>query len=399
MSRKRTGILYAVVYLPGLRQAALKTSAPKKLLAINFGGLGDEVLFLPALQTIKSHYPATRITLLTEPRGAGIKQVTDTIDDNITFDIKKRPLRPNDYLELISLLQRGGYDAVLSSGGSPQVAGLLFLSGIGRRIGYDTNALAKLLLTDRVPLNKRQHAALMYHDLTRGLGIDAVCPAPQATTDPAAEQRMREMLGTTSGARRLVMIHPGTSTLAIKKGIFKTWAPEHWADLAVRLINEQNCRVVLAGGPDDEETIAAIMDSLGRRGEASLAPTGSDAGLDESKFFLAYGKTANLRDLVALIALCDVVACVDSAPMHLAVALNKKLVGLFGPTDPAKLLWPAPHFIALRDAEAAKIWADRDPFTQPLEPSLSSSQTGMTPYVQIPPDTVYQTVVDLLNRA
>lgn len=365
----------------------MKSEAPqRKLLAINFGGLGDEVLFLPTLQSIKSQHASWRITLLTEPRGSAIAQISDLIDDNLTFDIKKRPLQPADYLTLLNMVRSGGYEIVVSSGSSPQVSALLFLSGIPRRVGYGANQLARILLTDAVPLERDQHAARMYHDLVKGLGIDAPCQPPRVNVDQQARQRMLSMMeGATRGsAGQRVLIHPGTSKLAIEKGVIKTWPPAYWSQLIVRLLAVGTAQVVLAGGPDDAETVQQISQSL-------PAPVHG-----HQRFINAYGRTANIQDLVALIDVCDVVVCVDSAPMHLAVARNRPLVALFGPTDPNKLLWPDRKFIALRDPEVAKRWSGRDPFTQRRKHSPASPPQP-EPGVQIPPDTVFQTVMDQLS--
>ena len=60
----------------------------KKILAVNFGGIGDEILFLPALWSLKKQYPEASITLALESRAMGIKDLTDIIDDVIPVDIK-----------------------------------------------------------------------------------------------------------------------------------------------------------------------------------------------------------------------------------------------------------------------------------------------------------------------
>jgi ADP-heptose:LPS heptosyltransferase len=363
-----------------------------KLLAINFGGLGDEVLFLPTLQSIKSAHPSCRVTILTEPRGRGIRQLTDLIDDSLTFDIKKRPLVPQDYVRLVQLLRGGRFDAVLSSGSSPQVSGLLYLSGIKRRIGYGANALARMLLTDPVPLKRQQHAAMMYHDLAAGLGVNGPCERPQVVARDDALKRMMPLFhveASDTGPKKVVMIHPGTSKLAIDKGVYKTWSPSDWATLILDLMEKGRLRVLLSGGPDDAQTITEICAQLDQR-----AP-GITGGGDD-RFINAFGKTANVEDLAALIDMSDLLVCVDSAPMHIGVGLNKKMVALFGPTDPAKLLWPDARFVALRDEAAAKKYANIDPFTQ--RPALTpASPLQPVPYVRIPPDTVFRTAMGQLN--
>lgn len=337
-----------------------------RLLAINFGGLGDEILFLPTLSSLKKAHPQWQITLLTEPRSRSIAELTDLIDEIICFDIKKEPLQLGDYIDLIKLLRSGGYDLVLSSGGSARVAQLLFLSGIKKRIGYDSGPLSQLLLSKAVKLNKEQYAAYMYHDLVRGLDIDFEPDLPRLEANADNITHMQTVLSPLSSSRKTVLIHPGTSRLAVKKGIIKHWAPTNWAQLIDHLLSAQ-LNVVLAGGPDDDETIVQIEHALS-----------GDSHKDRSAFINCFGQTKGIKDLAALLSLADLVVCVDSAPMHMAFALNKDLIALFGPTDPAKLIVENPR---------TKIICQ--------DPELRNQPS---PGVRIHLDTVIRAVEDQLKR-
>ncbi len=344
-----------------------------KLLAINFGGLGDEILFLPTLKSIKISHPDWQITLLTEPRARSIAQLTSLIDKNIVFDIKKS-LGPADYFELIALLQKEKYDIVLSSGSTSKVSVLLFLSGIPKRIGFDSGWLSKLLLTDAVKLNKEQYAGFMYHDLVSGLALSQQPQAPEIELCKESLASMKSFLAESragSTDKKLVLIHPGMSQMALKKGIMKTWAAANWSELTARLI-ACGKQVILCGGPDDETTIAEISRALS--GRLSQEAAGAD-------FINAYGKTGSIKDLASLMNLSDLVICVDSAPMHMASALKKNLIALFGPTDPDKLLIQNKNSIAIK-AE-----------------SKSEAKTQTEPCVQIQPDIVFRTAMDLLKQA
>ena len=59
----------------------------KKILFINFGGLGDEILFLPTIQAIKEEFPNSTITLALEQRSKSIIDLTNTIDKTIFANI------------------------------------------------------------------------------------------------------------------------------------------------------------------------------------------------------------------------------------------------------------------------------------------------------------------------
>jgi ADP-heptose:LPS heptosyltransferase len=382
------------------------TNTPAKILTINFGGIGDEVLFLPTLEGIRASYPDAEIALLVEPRSAGIGVITDLIDEVVTFDIKKRPLLGSDLIELITLVRRGSYDMVVSSGSSPMVAGLLFLSGIPRRIGYNSNRLAPYLLTEPMPLNRSQYAAKMYHDLIAALpGAAKALPAiPRIKAGAQEKESMESLLAKLWSAagdagkarnrqRKRILIHPGTSQLAILKGLNKTWSAENWCKLVELLEKEPGVDVILAGGPDDKEAIEQI--------NAKLKPG--------SKVISTYGHTRNLKELVGLIDICDLIVCVDSAPMHLAVALNKPLVALFGPTNEAVLMPPnVEHFVVLRKETLGREKLNSAPgqmeqaAQQAVAESSSLRQASFlypgAPAVQLPAEIVFQSALDQLRR-
>jgi len=411
-------------------------SSPAKVLAINFGGIGDEVLFLPTLERIKELAPDCELTLLVEPRSKSVMEVTNLIDKIITFDIKKKPLTPFDLIALTMLLRKGGYDMVISSGSSPMVAMLLFLSGIKLRVGYDAGSPVKSLLTHPVKLLREQYAADMYHDLTKGMAnylrrkanpnasirdIDDTYQVPKITlkADSLAAMKafLEEGLKATEGATqnavttadtnqidasqidtrpvKTVLIHPGTSQMAVSKGIIKHWSSENWLAF-IRLLQNQKdqpfqTRVILCGGPDDKEVVAGLEKLLkadeskgsGNNGSGASGDGSGGSSAGAAPYISAVGKTKGLADLAALTSICDVLVCVDSAPMHIGVGLNKNLVALFGPTDP-KLLIP--------NQKNFKVLADRPESNSSPPRSL---QDGLG--VRLHPETVYQSLLDLLR--
>ena len=138
----------------------------KNILFINYGGIGDEILFLPTIDTMKKDYPSAKITLALEARSKSIKNLTDKINDVICVDIKAKGLKKYfNVLNFIINTWTKKFDCVISSGKSPLVAIILFLTGIKERIGY--NSKTDFLLTKKVELNENQYAAKMYHDLVK----------------------------------------------------------------------------------------------------------------------------------------------------------------------------------------------------------------------------------------
>lgn len=279
-----------------------------KALFINFGGIGDEILFLPTIQSFKNKYPEAKITLALEPRSKSIKDLSSLINNVLLIDVKGK----NKYIELLKLLfeaRKGNFDVVFSSGGNKLISILLFLTGIKQRYGFFTGNLSKVLLTQPCPLIKNQYAAKMYHELVKPL------------TKDEADMPQIYIENSTTKEPNSVVIHPGVSKMSVSKNMVKTYSPQKWKELIKKLIS-MGKKVYLAGGPDDKEYIEAI------------APT-----FDNTENFVNYyGQTKNIMELAKLIDSKEVLICCDSAPMHIGVAVNTKVIAIFGPTDEKKLI-------------------------------------------------------------
>ena len=302
--------------------------ALKRILFVHFGGIGDVILAFPAIQSLREAFPNARLTLLVESRARGVGAFNPAIDEVLTFDAKARPTL-GDFLNLIGTLRGRYFDLAIASGRSPAIPLLLLLTGARHRIGYDANPLARTL-TASVPLNSRQYAGDMYYDLVRAI-LDTPPRLPQVAVAPEDRAWAADFLaahGLKEGAAAVVL-HPGASKMAEMRGIHKTWAPANWAMLA-RQFDKAGIRVVLAGGPDDDLAIQAIMAELEFAGERTES--------SGTKVILAHGRTRSLGQLAGLIQQARLLVAVDSAPMHLGVAVGTPTVAIFGPTDPEKLL-------------------------------------------------------------
>lgn len=276
------------------------------ILAINFGGIGDEIFFLPTLISLKKEFPNAKITLALEPRSKSVKDLTDVIDDLFLINVKGKN-KYTELLKLVFLARKNHFDMVVSSGGNKLISILLTLMDIKKRYGYNTGKLSEILLTNAVPLNKNQYACAMYHDLITPI-TDYKTELPEINV-PAQEKIPNS-----------VLIHPGVSKMSIQKGMVKTIPAETWAE-TVDLLLEKGKHVILAGGPDDNEVIETIRNKTKNK-----------------NFEDFYGKTKSLKDLAVLIGKAEQFICSDSAPLHVAVAMKTKTYVIFGPTDNKKLI-------------------------------------------------------------
>lgn len=318
----------------------------KNILAINFGGIGDEIFFLPALISLKKEFPHSKITLALEPRSKSVKDLTSIIDELFLIDIKGK----NKYFELLKLVWQARFkkfDIVISSGSNKLISVLLWLTGIKERCGYDTGYLSRKLLTKTVPLNKNQYACNMYHDLVTPF-TSIKTPLPEIDISP--QEKIPDS----------VLIHPGVSRMSVQKGMIKTIPAEIWAQI-IDLLIENGKHVLLAGGPDDKECIETIRNSVKNKNYEDL-----------------YGKTGSLKELAELIAKSEQFICSDSAPLHIAVALKTRTFVIFGPTDDKKLIPQSKLVTAIKANDDCPIkpclWEHRQTTCQTLDCLKISAQ-------------------------
>lgn len=293
----------------------------KKILLINFGGLGDEILFLPTIETVRRNYPKATIFLALEPRSRAIGELSQSIDELIEIDIKGK----QKYFNLLKLIlfswfQR--FDIIISSGANKSIPLLLTMMFPAEKYGYDSGFLAKKLLTKAVPLKVEQYAAKMYRDLVSHL---------KDTNECVPKIELEEI----SKIPNSILIHPGVSKMSIQKNIIKIFGANVWAEIIEQLINKGK-KIILAGGPDDGEIIGQILEIL------------KSKNLNKSENFVnIYGKTRSVKDLCRRIKEAEILLCSDSAPMHIGVGVGTKTYAIFGPTDEKKLLPKSENFVAL----------------------------------------------------
>ncbi len=298
----------------------------KRVLALVPGGIGDQILFFATLDDLKQQLRIDRVDVVTEPRSVGAYRVCKSVNNTIPFDFKGNN-GLSDWANLLGTIREAEYDAVLSLGSRFAVRFLLWLTGIPKRVGYAGSG--DFLLTDPVPLNSSQYAVCLYHDLLKGFGLDTPCPeisisVPKKDIDWAEREQERLSIKATG----YVLIHGGSSQLAKTKGIDKIYPVESWTKIIADFQTRQpGLPVVVVQGPEDEAFVSALQ----QRVPEIKVTTPDDIG-----------------KLAAMIAGANLMLCTDSAPMHLAVAVQTYTLALFGPTDPDKLLPKREKFLPIR---------------------------------------------------
>ena len=298
-----------------------------RVVALVPGGIGDQILFFPTLDDLKRNHPEAEIDVVVEPRSKGAYRVCKSVQDVIPFDFKDRNSLA-DWGNILGTIRDREYDIALSLGKSWLVGLLLWMTGIPTRVGYGASSNT-LFLSKPVPVKTEQYAASMYHDLLQGLNINTPCPelainVPRQDIEWAEAEQKR--LGINDSG--YVLLHSGSSQLAKQKGIDKIYPVQNWQEIIRDFQQRQpEMPIVVVQGPDDTQFVSQLLQSFSN---------------------LKVTSPTDIGKLAAMIAGANLMLCTDSAPMHLAIAVQTYTIALFGPTDPKKLVPKSDRIQALK---------------------------------------------------
>jgi len=154
-----------------------------RILALVPGGIGDQLLFFPTLETLKTQYPNATIDVVVEPRSKSAYSISPFTNEVLLLDFRDRNGLA-DYLNLLGVIRDREYEVSINLSTNWIVALLLWLNGIPTRGGYEgTNST---FVNQTIPLKSEQYQAYQYHDLTGLLGIQLPCPPPQVSLPKSA---------------------------------------------------------------------------------------------------------------------------------------------------------------------------------------------------------------------
>jgi len=307
----------------------LHTQSKFRLLVVRLGAMGDILHALPAVTALRSAHPAWIIDWVVEPRwrallaapGSADRGPSQPVVDHLHFAPTKQWRRSPFSLRTIreikalrSQLRAAGYDAVIDLQGSLRSAVVAKFAGCSRLIGEDQprETPARWFFTERI-LTSGAHVIEQDAELASAVAGDVLAAAvPWLPVDPVAEIWCDALLNScaplSTASRAAVLINPGAGWGA------KRWPVERYATVAQGLV-ERGFRVFVNAGPGEDSLADAIVN--GTRGSA----TPLNASLDQ---LIAFTRR---------IALC---IAGDTGPLHLACALGRPVVGIYGPTDPSR---------------------------------------------------------------
>lgn len=280
----------------------------ERFLLLRMSSLGDIIHALPAASALRDSFPNAQIDWLVDPRWEPLLVGNPSLNRVIAFDRKRLIGVPGRLRDLRSV----GYTCVLDFQALYRSAIIGYACGAAQRIGFDRQyareGLASILYTQEVHpqgLHKVDHNL----SLVQAAGARQGCVKFPLHVSSDADARIQERLSR-AGVAEFYAVSPGGGWVS------KCWPAERYGQLHRELSRRYGWRGVVSFGP----------------GERDLAEQLLQAASEPAPILLEM----NLPELMALLRRAKFFVGADTGPLHLASALGTPVIGVYGPTDPAR---------------------------------------------------------------
>lgn len=320
--------------------------AEPRFLIVRMGSLGDLVHTLPAAGALRDSFPQAHIDWLVDRHWRALLDGNPDINEVVALDRTSW----GGMLGCVRRLRAARYTCTLDFQALYRSAILAFASGVPQRIGFDRRyareGAAAALYTQRV-MPAGRHKVEHNLSLVESVGARRGTLRFPVAVSPEADARIAHDL-VANGLAEFFVISPGGGWRS------KCWPAERFGELHRQLVRRCGWRGVVSFGPDEKELAEAVRRSAGEPPPVLL--------------------TMDLAQLTALLRRAKLVVGGDTGPLHVACALGTPVVGLYGPTDPARNGPYSSSDVVVRNAKPEEITYRRGSEYSPAMLSITVEQ-------------------------
>jgi heptosyltransferase-2 len=281
--------------------------------------VGDAVMTIPALRLLRRLFPKAHITLATRAWAKGLFADVQFIDALQVHE--GRGLR--SVVKQVRQWRQANFDLAVLFPNSLETALVASLARVPLRIGYATDGRQSLLThpLDVPEWRASKHEVFYYLRIVAEL--EWLTRHEQSFLDTQPDGSLEVSVGRQAAARdslrRHGVVNEGRTLVALCPGSVnsraKRWPSERYAALADRLIDELAVEVLLIGSARETEVSLDVSQQM------------------LNKATVLTGQT-DLAELVGILSLVDLLVTNDTGPAHIAAALGRPTLVIFGPTNP-----------------------------------------------------------------
>ncbi|MBT3690757.1 glycosyltransferase family 9 protein [Candidatus Woesearchaeota archaeon] len=290
-----------------------------KILFFKMGAIGDVLMTTPLVKQTRKAFPKAKIHYLVGESSSQILKNNKNIDKIIKFNERiitnKRILR---WLKLTRNIKKQNYDLIFVLDKHKIFNLTAKLTSIKTRIGFNRLKKDGIFLTKKVDYFQNKHDILAYLEL-----LNKINPVDYKDTKmgvfPTEEDKVfanKFWKDNKLKSKKVLVICPGGGQNIGQRLSLKVWPTENYIELIKKL--RLKYKIILLGGETDKKIEKKILSKI--------------------KVLSLIGNTT-LHETAEIMRKANIVLTNDSGPMHIASAVNNKIISLFGPTNP-KVLAP-----------------------------------------------------------
>ena len=307
------------IFLKNIRKMPeLKPTTIERIVVRGTNWVGDAAMTIPALRQLRRLFPSAHITLATRAWAEGLFADVDFLDD----------LQVHEGSGLRSVVQqvrqwrKRNFDLAVLFPNSLETALVASLARVSLRIGYATDGRQRLLTHPLALPEWRESRHEVFYYLKIVAELEWLIKHEQTFLDTQPDGSLEVSDARKATARNflhargvtedkmLAALCPGSINSRAKR-----WPTERYAELADRLIDDLGAQVLLVGSSAEAEVSLEVSRQM------------------RNKPVVLTGQT-NLAELVGILSLVDLLVTNDTGPAHIASALGRPTLVIFGPTNP-----------------------------------------------------------------
>jgi lipopolysaccharide heptosyltransferase I len=337
---------------------------PQSFLIVRLGALGDIVHATPLVAAIAARWPDARIDWVVERKHRAVLDLVTGLHQVVEFASRRLGGGPG-WAGTVRRLRAARYDVVFDAQGLLKSATLARAAGGARTVGFASGALrepaARAFYSEVIHPAGATHVVEKNLALLRAVGIEAPDVRFPLRRDPESAA-VRDAIEAAGAG--FAVLNPGGGWPN------KRWPPDRFGAVAAELARRHGLPSLVLWGPGDERLADAAVAASG--GAARRAPR------------------TTVADMVALVRRARLLVSGDTGPLHLAAAVGTPIVGIYGPTDPARNgplstgdLWVSRHDVCecyhLRKCRAARWCLETiavDEVVQAIDRRLAPADAG-----------------------
>ncbi len=286
---------------------------PNKTLVIRFSSIGDVVLASPLIRALRSRFPSSQIDFMVRKEYSELIRYNPNLNHTFEFDAQGGFQELRRFKEII---RHEKYDLIIDIHNSLRSRYIRSFSGAKDIVVINKRIFARTILV-RLKKNCYQDIVSIADRYIEPVGIYGIENDSQGLEVFIPDEIMNKVLRKMSSLKvrtfeKVVGFCPSA------KHATKRWPEERFIEAGIQLVHELKAKIILFGGKSDTVVCTAIANGINKNSEEEYA--------------VEYSDQFSLLETAAAMQFCDVIVTNDSGLMHIAAAMKKKIVAIFGPT-------------------------------------------------------------------